>query len=138
MAWRLMASTSGSAEIQTMAAELLAHHEPEAERQRQQHKQQKQIDRALATDSHADLEPAVRRLVDALIVDPDHTPLSEALIKVLGKRREFEDPYWKKLTSLLQSEELMLEASEVVLSEIMHRFGMTPSGRRSVTQQAGA
>ena len=134
MAWRLMASVSGSVEIQTVAAELLAHHELEAEQQRRQRKQQKQIDRALATHSHADLEPAIRDLVDALIVDPDHTPLRQALIKVLEKRRQFEDPCWKNLSSLLQAEELMLEASEVVLSEIMHRFGMTPAGRRSVAQ----
>ena len=138
VAWRLMASASGSAEIHTMAAELLEHHELEAKRQRQQSKLQRQIDHALATDIYDELEPAIRRLVDALIVDPDCNSLRDALIIVLEKRRKFEDPFWKNLTSLLQSEELMLEASEVVLSEIMYRFGMTPSGRRSVTQQEGA
>ena len=135
-AWRLMASASGSAEIQTMAAELLEYHEPQAERKRQQREHDVQIDRALTTNSHAELEPVIRRLVDALIADPDYIPLREALIKVLGKRRELEDRCWDQLTSSLKTEELMLEASEVVLSEIMHRFGMNPSGRRSVTQQA--
>jgi hypothetical protein len=133
-AWRHMASASGSAEIQTMAAKLLAHHEPQAERQRQHREHDVQIHRALTTNSHAELEPVIRRLVDALIADPDYIPLRDALIKILGKRRKLEDPCWDQLTSSLKTEELMLEASEVFLTEIMHRFGMTPSGRPSVTQ----
>ena len=130
-AWRGMAAASDDAEIQAMVAELLRHHGPVAERQRQRREQQVLIDRALRQLTPEALQLAVCGLVDGLLVDPDHAELKQALTTVLGQRRLLEDPHWNRLNPWLQHEELETEASELVFSEISHRLGATPSGRLS-------
>ena len=128
-AWRGMAAASDDTEIQSMVEELLGHYYYVAERQRNQRLALEQVRQAEAMVRSGQLNQAVSSLRDALLMDPDSDVIEMGLLSVLQKRRSLEDPSWGAIPDWLQCQELSVEISEIVFSEISAQLGATPTGR---------
>ena len=128
-AWREMAAASDDAEIQAMVAELLAHYSPAVKRQRNQRLALERVQQAEEMVQSGRINQAVSLLRDALLNDPESEVIEKGLISVLKKRRSLEDPFLRDIPDWLLRQELFLEMTEIMFSEISDQLGASPTGR---------